>query len=136
MPWGDGDTVKDPAGTSYPDDKRLSYTAADEIISETSLYTYYKKLIMARKANPEIGSGEYKALRLSDTKVGGFISTLDGSSKMVLHNTTLSKQTIDLSTLTQLEISGLAGVFGAEDAQLEGSVLTLGSQTSVIIRLG
>ena len=89
---------------------------------------------MLRKANPEIARGEYKALSISDSKVGGFISTYEGSSVLVLHNTTSSAKTIDISALTDVPFSKLSGVIGMEDASMEGTVVTLGSQTSCVLR--
>ncbi len=136
MPWGDDAAPNDPVGASYSDELRLDKTAADELKDPDSLYTYYKRLIMARRANPEIASGEYTALRLKDTKTGGFIATLEGRSVMVLHNPSSGSQTVDLSALTDKTVTGLRGVFGAEEASLEGNTLKLGGQTSVIIGLG
>ena len=133
MPWGDEDNVKDPAGASYDQSKRIESTALDQIADENSLYTYYKKLIMARSANPEIARGEYRALKLAGTKVGGFTSTLDGSTVVVLHNPSGSSQTIDLSALP-VSVSELRAVIGMESAELNGSELKLGAQTSVILK--
>ena len=134
MLWGDGDTVKDPSGSTYSSSNQIDTTAADQIKSSGSLYTYYKKLIMLRKANPEIVLGEYTALKLKDTKLGGFISEYGGNRVMVLHNTTIHTVTVDLSEITGSEFTVLAGTAGLEEASLSGSVLTLGGMTSVILR--
>ena len=131
MVWGDGDTVRDPSGTTYGRDKQIEQGAAEQIADENSLYTYYKKLIMIRKANPEIARGEYRALSFPGTKLGGFTSTWEGSTVCVLHNTTLNDITVDVGDLSLSEIRAVAG-FG--DAVLDGGSLTLGSQTSVVLR--
>ncbi|MBQ2224178.1 MAG: hypothetical protein II420_05420 [Oscillospiraceae bacterium] len=131
MVWGDGDTVRDPAGTTYARDKQIEHGAAEQIGDSASLYNYYKKLIMIRKANPEIARGEYHALSFPGTKLGGFTSTYEGSTVCVLHNPTLNEITVDLSGLALSEIRAVAG-FG--DATLNGSELTLASQTSVVLR--
>ena len=89
---------------------------------------------MARKANPEIALGEYKALNISGTKVGGFSAAYNGSTVIVIHNTTGSSQTIDLSKITDIAVSELRAVIGMEGAELNGSELTIGAQTSVIIK--
>lgn len=134
MLWGDGDPIQDPTGTSYPSSRQIETTVVDQKKDENSLYTYYKRLIMLRSAYPQIARGEYKPLKLSGTKVGGFISTLDGSSVVVIHNTTGSSQTVDLSSIAGVSATELAAVIGMEDASLDGNILTIGSLTSVILK--
>ena len=130
MLWGDGDTVKDPQGSTY--DKN-DVSVADQLSREDSLYTYYKRLILIRRANPEIARGDYRALSVPDSKVGGFVSTWKGSSVCVLHNPSQSSATVDLAALG-LDFSRISAFIGAEEASLEGSVLRLGGQTSVVLR--
>lgn len=134
MVWGDGDTTKDPEGTTYGRDKQIQKGVKDQKADEGSLYTYYKKLIMIRKANPAIARGQYKSVSIDGSKVGGFTATLDGNTVLVLHNPTKSAQTIDLSTLGDFKT--LRAVIGLGSAQLtgvNGSSLTLDGQTSVVI---
>ena len=137
MVWGDDDTVKDPEGTTYNPDNQIQQGAAAQLADDTSLLTYYKKLLMIRAANPEIARGDYKALSLTDTKVGGFTSTWNGKTVCVLHNPSGSEETIDLSKVAGAEgftkISAFIG--GAEaSAKLENGTLTLGPKTSVVLR--
>ena len=132
MLWGDGDTVKDPVGTNYPADKQSEYTVEMQLSDPSSLYTHYKKLLMIRKAYPAISCGEYTPIKLEDTKVGGFSASLDGKTVVVLHNTTGSKQTIDLAA-AGITASNLLEVIGMEDASIEEGVLTIGSLTSVVM---
>ena len=134
MVWGDGDTIADPEGTTYPTDNRADGTALEQMGKENSLYTYYKKVIMIRKANPEIARGEYTALKLAGTKVGGFTSTWQGNTVCVLHNTTGSEQRLDLKAIGLDAFTVLAAVAGMNDATLDNGVLTLGAQTSVVLR--
>ena len=90
---------------------------------------------MIRAANPEIARGEYKALSLENTKVGGFTSTWNGSTVCVLHNPSGSAETIDLSKINGAEgFKTLSAAIGLEDAKLEGSTLTIGGKTSVVLR--
>ena len=131
MLWGDGNPVKDPTGTTYGADKQIKDTVKEQKADEYSLYTYYKKLIMIRKANPAIARGEYKAVSIEGSKVGGFTSTLDGTTVLVLHNPSRGPQTIDLSAIG--DFATLRAVIGLEEATLEGATLTLGGQTSVVI---
>ena len=86
MLWGDGDTVRDPEGSTYPDQPDRGQRPPSSWARD-SLYTYYKRLILIRRANPEIARGEYRAVTVPDSKVGGFVSTWQGSTVCVLHNT-------------------------------------------------
>ena len=133
MLWGDGDTVSDPPGADYPASKQSAAPAAEQIADANSLYTYYKTLLMIRRANPEIARGEYTAVR-SESKVGGFVSAYRGQAVCVLHNATLDEQSFDLSSLTGHDFTVIAAAIGQGDAALDGSVLTLGPQTSVVLR--
>ncbi len=161
MLWGDGDKVKDPSGSTYSSKNQTTDTVASAKAEDESLLTYYKRLIMIRKANPEIARGEYTALNVSGSKAGGFVSVFDGSAVMVLHNTTANDVTIDLASLDLSGVKGMsldASYFdlvaavagrGKEEfddndipfypggsATLEGTVITISAQTSVVLRKG
>ena len=136
MLWGDGDTVKDPEGSSYGTANQIDSTVSLQLCDGDSLYSYYKRLIMIRTANPEIARGEYTALNIPDSKLGGFISVWNGGTVCVIHNTTISEKTLDLSTVTELPFDVLAAFIGAGEASLDGTVLTLGAQTSAVLRIG
>ena len=131
MLWGDGDTVKDPEGSSYQG--QTDSNVAEQLAKSDSLLSHYKRLIMLRQANPEIARGDYTAVSVPDSKVGGFVATLDGSSVLVLHNTTPNTKTVDLSALG-LDFHELSAVIGREEASLDGTTLTIGGLTSVILR--
>ncbi|MBQ3481021.1 MAG: hypothetical protein IJH48_01590 [Oscillospiraceae bacterium] len=136
MPWGDDDTISDPVGADYPEKNRLKLTAAEELADQGSLYTYYKTLIMIRHANPEIARGEYSALDVSDGKLGGFVSVWEGKAVCVLHNAATEEKSVDLASLTDRGFSVIAASIGQGKASLDGTVLTLGPQTSVVLREG
>jgi len=131
MLWNDGDTVRDPAGSDYASQTGMG--VAEQIGSASSLYNYYKKLIMIRNANPEIARGSFRAVSFEDSRLGGFTSTWKGSTVCVLHNTTLSPVTIDLAS-SGLPFTELRAVAGMEDAVLDGTTLTIGAQTSVVLK--
>ena len=103
-----------------------------------SLTNHYKKLIMVRKANPEIARGTYTALAFPDTKAGGFLCEWNGAAVAVIHNTTDRTVTVDLSSVTNRNFSVLSAVIeclpGTGGADLNGTMLTLGSQTSAVLR--
>lgn len=132
MVWGDGDTVTDPEGATYT--KQTKDGVAQQISKGDSLLTHYKQLLMIRQANPEIARGEYHALAFTSTKVGGFTATWNGSTVAVIHNTTDKEQTVDLSAVTDISFAALAAYAGNGQATLEGTVLTLGPQTSAVLR--
>lgn len=133
MLWGDGDTVKNPEGTTYKA-AQANGTVADQLPNGDSLLSHYKKLIAIRKAHPQIAEGEYTPVTGTGSKVGGFISTLDGSSVMVLHNTTTDEVKVDLAKLSGPEMTQISAVVGLGSARLEGTILIMDPQTSVILR--
>ena len=132
MLWGDGDTVKDPIGADY-DSAGRNGTVADQLPNGKSLYNHYKKLIAIRQANPEIAYGEFKALELEGTKAGGFLSTWQGNTVCVLHNTSTDEAKIDLSQIPGFHFESFTAV-GLGSAKIEGTILTLDGQTSVVLR--
>ncbi len=136
MRWGDGDTVESPDGANYDEKHQTNGYVTDQIGDENSILNYYKKLIMIRKANPEIYLGDYKALEFTDTKVGGFLTTLGNSYCAVIHNTTSSDKTVDLSSVTDLELTKINACIGFNnpEAILEGTRLTIPTQSSVVLR--
>ncbi len=129
MVWNDGDTVRNPVGSTYS--SQIERGVAEQIVDPDSLYTYYKELLMIRHANPEIARGEYEAYSVPDSKVGGFFADWNGSRVLVLHNTSLSAATVNLS---ELGVSELRAAIGMEDASLDGTTLTIGAQTSVVLK--
>lgn len=132
MPWGDGDSVRDPEGTDYTSGQ-TNGTVTEHLPNGDSLYNHYKKLIMIRKANPEIAYGTYQALNIPDTYVGGFLSTYNGNTVAVLHNTTTDAVTVDLAQIG-VSMETIAASVGVGTATLEGTVLTIEGQTSVVLR--
>ena len=133
MVWGDEDTIQDPEGTTYQKKNQISTTAVEQMRTETSLCTYYKKLLMIRRANPEIARGTYEALKADASDLGGFLATYNGSTVLVFHNASMSAKTVDLSTRTDRVIKELRAVIWQEDATLTGTRLVIGAQTSVVI---
>ena len=133
MLWGDGDTVKDPTGATYDASKQVEHGAADQMGDSGSLYSYYKRLIMIRKANPEIARGDYKALTVADSKLGGFSATWENSTVCVLHNATTEPITVDLAAVTDVPLQEIRAVVGMGSATLDGTTLTLDGQTSIVL---
>ena len=132
MEWGDDDTVGDPEGADYSSG-RVDSTAIEQMADGDSLYSYYKKLIMIRKANPAICRGEYKALSFEGTKLGGFTSAYEGDTVAVIHNTTNGQITVDISEVTDLQFTKINAAIGEGKASFDGTTLTLDSRTSVVL---
>ncbi len=134
MRWGDGDTVADPGEATYDASRQTDATVRSYLAWGDSLLTHYKRLLMIRRANPEIACGEYRSLRLGDTKLGGFVSTLEGLSVAVIHNTTTRTLTADLKGTPAEALTRLEAVAGNGEVTLEGTVITVGPRTSAVLR--
>jgi glycosidase len=131
MLWNDEDTVQDPEGSTYK--AQIEQGVLEQKSDPNSLYTYYKQLLMIRSANPEIARGDYTAVSFSGNRLGGFTSSWNGSTVCVLHNATDAEITVDLAK-AGLDFSVLRAVTGLNDASLDGSVLTVGAMTSVVLK--
>ena len=135
MLWGDRDSVEDPIGTTYNPDLQINGTAKSQIKDEDSLYNHYKKLIMIRKANPEIARGDYTVLDFDGYySFGGFLSTYDNVTVGVFHNVGDRELTIDLSLYTDISFDELRGYAGYGLATLEGQILTISRNTTVVLK--
>ena len=137
MLWGDGVALRDPVGATYPKDKQITATVADQMADENSLYNYYCKLIAIRHKHPEIARGTYTALDCSNKNLGGFLVEYNGSKIGILHNNSSAAITYDLASCTDLSghvFTAIADAIGSGNAKLEGTVITIGAYTSVILQ--
>jgi glycosidase len=131
MLWGDDDLIRNPEGSTYPADKQISTTVVDQLADENSLLRYYCKLLTLRHKYPAIARGTYTSLSTGEKNLGGFVIEYIGSTLLLLHNNGSEPISYDLN---QYGISTLCDYIGMGDASLEGTVLTLGPQTSAIIQ--
>ena len=134
MLWGDGDTVRDPEGSTYPKDSQTTATVVSSMADGGSLYSYYKRLLMIRRANPEIARGEYTPLTFQDNKLGGFKCEWEGSRVFVIHNPSRTDKKLNLSIVTGSPVPQITAVIGLGSASLDGNILILEGQTSVVMR--
>ena len=138
MLWGDEDMVKDPVGSTYPVDKQISTTVAEQMANENSLYNYYRRLLAIRHKYPEIARGEYTALDFGEKNLGGFLIQYENETMIVVHNTSATEALIcDLNsckTLDGISVSKLCDSIGVGGAVLEGSVLTVDPQSSALLK--
>lgn len=134
MLWGDGDLIRDPVGTTYPAANQITTTVADQLADEGSLYHYYCRLIAIRHKYPAIARGIYTAVKSSEKNFGGFRIDHDGEVIGLFHNNGAEAVSYDLSKLEGCSFTEICDYIGMADATLEGTVLTLGPQTSVIVK--
>ncbi len=133
MLWGDDDLIRDPEGSTYPEKNQIQTTVADQMADENSMYNYYCRLIAIRHKYPAIARGRYTALSGSK-KFGGFAIEHEGEILGLFHNSDTEEVTYDLSKFEGYAFAEICDFIGAGTASLEGTVLTLGPQTSVIIK--
>ena len=134
MLWGDGDLIANPVGSTYAADKQIQTTVADQLADENSLYRYYCKLLTIRHSYPQIAHGVYTAVDCGEKNFGGFLVEHDGDTIGVFHNTSTEEMVIDLGKYEGCGFTKLLESIGMGSAKLEGSVLTIGAQTSVILK--
>lgn len=137
MLWGDEDIIKDPIGSTYPEDKQIQTTVADQIDDENSLYNYYCRLISIRHKYPAIARGDYNAVSTKEKTVGGFIIDYNGEKLGLFHNTSSAELSIDLSECTGIDgysFTQLCEFIGAGSAKLNGTTLIIGPHTSVLVK--
>lgn len=136
MLWGDEDSIRDPKGSTYDSSKQTNGTVAEQMERDNSLYHYYCKVIALRNKYPEIARGDYTAVSFGQKRQGGFEITYGDSTIALIHNTDDSVATIDLSKGKGFskDFTELVDYIGQGDASLEGSILTIGPQTSAILK--
>lgn len=134
MLWGDDDLIRDPEGATYPEKNQIQTTVADQLADENSLLNYYCALLSIRHKYPAIARGQYTPLNCGSKNFGGFRITFEGETLGLLHNTSTEEISYDLSECKDCSFQELCDFIGMGSAKLEGTVLTLGPQTSVIVK--
>ena len=137
MLWGDDDTVKNPVGSSYSATNQIKTTVAQQIEDEGSMYNYYCRLIALRHKYKAIARGTYTSITTAEKNLGGFVISYNGEKLLLMHNTSTEEMTYDLSSCSAL--SGytaleLCDFIGVGNASIDGTTLTIGAQTSVILK--
>ena len=133
MLWGDDDLIRNPEGSTYSEKNQIQTTVADQMADENSLYRYYCRLLTIRHSYPAIARGDYDAISISKN-FGGFAISYEGENLYLLHNTSTEEVSYDLSKLEGHTVTELCEFIGVGTAVLEGTVLTVGPQTSVILK--
>ena len=135
MLWGDEDTVKDPVGATYPTDKQINEGVSKQVENEASLMRYYCRLLTIRHTYPAIARGKYTSVD-GEKNLGGFIIEYEGDSILLLHNTGTEELSYDLNRLPDAQketFSKILEAVGQGAAKLDGDILTVSGQTSVLV---
>ena len=137
MLWGDSDKIKNPVGSTYSQASQTAAPASEQVGDESSLYNYYKRLLMIRRAYPAIARGSFTPLSVSG-KAGGFIASYEGSTVCVLHNPTQDEISLNIKDLSAEirfgQIGAVIGAAGDAYARLEGDMITISPKTSAILQ--
>ena len=138
MLWGDGDTVQNPEGSTYSDEKQIDDTVKDQLRDKNSMLRYYSKLISIRNKYPAIARGDYNAVTSDNKNFGGFYIEYNGEVIVLFHNTSTEKVTVDVTALYGLDVwnanARVMDYIGKGRATLEGNMLTIDGMTSTIIQ--
>jgi glycosidase len=137
MLWGDGDTVKNPTGSTYPDSNQIKSTVLSQLEDENSLCNYYKKLIAIRHKYEAIPRGIYKSISLGDKNIGGYIVEYGNEKIILIHNNSKTEVTVDLKSCKDLEAFSefsLEEYIGVGAATLSEGKITVSGQTSAILK--
>ena len=129
MLWGDGDSVKDPEGTTFDASKQSNGTVSDQLQDKNSLLQHYMKLIRIRKNYPQIARGTYTQLNLENKKAGGFSIEYQREITYLIHNVSDTELVIKTDMFKEiLEQVGLT------EANYTKGELKIGPYTSVILK--
>jgi glycosidase len=104
---------------------------------ENSLYRYYCKLLSIRHRYPAIARGTYTAVATADKNLGGFLVEYNGEKIGIIHNNSAEEISYDLANCTDLSghmFTEILEAIGSGDAKLEGTLLTIGAYTSIIVK--
>ena len=137
MLWGDEDIVRNPVGSTYPESNQIDTTVADQMDDKDSLYRYYCKLLTIRHKYKAIARGTYNSVGTSEKNLGGFVVEYKDEKLCIMHNTSTEEISYDLADCSELEgytPDKLCEFIGVGSAKLNGTVLTVGPQTSVILK--
>ena len=133
MLWGDEDLIRDPVGSTYAAKNQIQTTVADQMADESSLYTYYCKLLAIRHKYPAIARGIYTSADCGEKNFGGFLVEYGGETLGIFHNNGTESVSFDLSKLEGAGLTTLCDSIGMGGAVIEGTVLTVDPQTSVVV---
>lgn len=133
MLWGDRDTIKDPTGANYYEVVGLkNKTVKQNQKDSNSVLNHYKKVIALRNKYLQIGRGDYEAIVISSSDLGGFKITYNDEVTALIHNNTYQELSINIKDIG--DYSSIVDYVGINKAKLKDGVLTLEAYTSVLLK--
>ena len=133
MLWGDEDIIRNPVGSTYPNDKQIQSNVATQLNDENSLYNYYCKLLSIRHKYSAIARGNYTSVNCGAKNLGGFVINYNNDTIAIFHNTSAVEElSYDLTKL-DVNIDKILDIIGVGGAKIEGNTLIIAPQTSVIL---
>lgn len=137
MLWGDGDSIKNPVGSTYSDASQIDDTVKDQLKDGESILRHYSKVISVRNKYPAIARGDYFAMTCDNKGFAGFSIQYNGEIIGLFHNATKETVTIDLSSMEgglSVDFSKVCECLGEGKASIKDGVLTVEAYTSVIVK--
>ena len=134
MLWGDGDGIQNPVGSTY--DGQIESSVKDQLKNEESLLRHYSRLIAVRHKYPAIARGNYNVVTSENDQFGGYYIEYNGEIIGLFHNSSDQPIVVNLSALDGLDgysFSRLCDFVGVGSASLDGDLLIIDGQTSVIL---
>jgi alpha-amylase len=113
-PW------KNQFNNDVPDD---GISLEEEQDEPNSIWSFYRKVIAIRKANPVISSGDYQTLQNSSDQVFTFMR-YDGNKKFVVA-VNLSDKAIDTNVNVAGGKGSLISLYGSKKPEIDGSIIKL-----------
>lgn len=105
-------------------------TPVDEQLGDdSSLLSFYKKLLAVRNKYPQLVKGEIKAVDCGDDEICGYTSSYDGKTIYVIHNFSSKEKTVDSPASKLAESISCDG----GEIKLDGGKLTLPPYGSAIL---
>lgn len=143
MKWGDRWTCEVSKYATYSINL-WEDTVYDQQRDEESLMRHYANVLSIRHKYPAIARGTYSPVYGGKTTFGGFFVDYGNDDVIILHNTSATETvTVDLTQLKGNQNNKILAGYsffeildcvGISDASISGTTLTLGPQTTVILR--
>ena len=137
MLWGNSYTPRNPVGSTYPADKQIQTTVADQIKDENSVYSHYARVLAIRHKYPAIARGDYMAISCGNSKLGGFLVEYNGEYLVIIHNTAATELSYDLTRCNALGGKGIDEIceyVGYGKPSLNGNIIIVPPHTTVILK--
>lgn len=139
MFWSaDGEAEGMTSGPAEMEPQENQFASAEEQMKEeTSIYSFFKDVILLRNQNPEIARGFVERLTdITDGDIAAISKTYDGTTIYMLYNlseTDVKEVVLPREQYAYTEIAGYLSVDGGE-VTLEGDTVTMPSYSVVVLK--